>query len=312
MNNLAVIKVGWSDDYRGSPVQGDYKYISSFKEAHDRFNFLPHPNGSFYGYAPPLGEQKRPPQRKGTWDVAVLSKKPKVSGLFLVGWFTDATFTGEFSDRPEYADGLPFSFDTRNGMFQYNLIAEDAVAIPPDERTLNVSGEHLKRSYAYLDDNAGSQKWRRKIRKEIRAFMETYRPAVLEAPASKTSSTTTDKTHIKEVEEAAITRARRWLKEQKYEIFDMQDERGLGYDLLGMHKDGQQLHVEVKGTAGPDRKFILTRSEYAYACTRPKPWRLAMVTYARDLEKQTLDIYDADEFWDTFDLSTYSWIGKEK
>lgn len=41
---IAVIKTGWSDDFKGSPVQANHKHVKKFKDGHEKFNFLAGPD----------------------------------------------------------------------------------------------------------------------------------------------------------------------------------------------------------------------------------------------------------------------------
>ncbi len=63
------------------------------------------------------------------------------------------------------------------------------------------------------------------------------------------------------MEAAAVTATRQHLRALGWqEIKDCQQDR-CGYDLLYGRDSGQQMLVEVKGTTGPARRFLLTPLE---------------------------------------------------
>jgi hypothetical protein len=68
-------------------------------------------------------------------------------------------------------------------------------------------------------------------------------------------------------------------------------------------------HVEVKGTAGPNPQFFLTRNEHEKGFRSNPLWRLAMVTSALSDEARRIVEYDAKALKKAFDLAPYVYFG---
>lgn len=104
-DRIVVIKTGWSEDYRGAKVTGNYSYQHP---DHEKVNFLPGPDGRYYAYVPPTGGDKaagRPgvpprPKRPDNWLVFAVSRDPDKGGLYVVGWYENASFNHDYQIRP--------------------------------------------------------------------------------------------------------------------------------------------------------------------------------------------------------------------
>ena len=170
IDKVAVIKTGWSDDYKGSPVEADHQYVKDVKDGHEKFNFLPGPDGRFYAYTPPLGDKwaaPKPKDRDG-WLVFAVAKRPKRPGLYLTGWYENATFAGEYLDKIEYSRDKGFPLDDQGTRFSYTLSSSAAVQIDPDETPHIFPGDYMKRSPVYyLRGNGDKQSWREDLAYEV-------------------------------------------------------------------------------------------------------------------------------------------------
>jgi hypothetical protein len=168
---IAVINTGWSDDYRGGPVIGDFGFLKN-GIGHERYNFRLDTSGRYFGYAPPLGENGNPPKpaQPEDWLVFFVSKRPNQSGLYLVGWYENATFERSYRIRPD-ADDL--GIDSEGGKFSYTVSSSEGYLVPLPLRTMKIKGDHLKRSYAYLRGNGENDRWRKILTTKLLAFRET-------------------------------------------------------------------------------------------------------------------------------------------
>ena len=169
---IAFVKTGWSDHYEGGPVLGRHAHVQEFDEAHERFNFLRHSDGRFYGYLPPIGRIERPPQpkEKDGWLLVFISARNGNGPLTVVGWYQGATFHDEYIARPEYSDTEEFELDVHGSKYSYCISADSAHLIPTAERTDTVSGDHFKRTpVLYLRGNGKDDAWR----KELAEFAES-------------------------------------------------------------------------------------------------------------------------------------------
>src|SRR5438105_964049 len=117
---IALVKTGWSDRYQGGPVFGRYAHIAQFDEAHERFNFLQHSDGLFYGYLPPIGPKKRPPQPKvrDNWLLIFVSARNGNGPLTVVGWYDNAIFHEEYAERREYFTSEDFETDVQGKRYE--------------------------------------------------------------------------------------------------------------------------------------------------------------------------------------------------
>lgn len=167
---IAVFKTGWCDFYNGDVVKGDHKYIRSHREGHERYNFKPAPDGSYYGYTPPISDKYPPsPKDKDGWLIFVLAKKPRESGLYLVGWYENASFSSSYTPRPEYCEKPPaLERDADGNEFLYIVSAPTATLICPGARRLCFDGSRMRRSPVYyLRGNGAKNSWRETLARSL-------------------------------------------------------------------------------------------------------------------------------------------------
>lgn len=260
---IAVLNTGWSDDYRGGAVRGDFGYLAK-GVGHEKFNFLPARDGRFYAYTPPLGERQSPPmpETTGDWLVFAVSKRPGRSGLFLVGWYEGANFIRGYSPRP---DAATLGEDCDGGRFSYTLAADRAFPIPLPLRDRSIRGDHVKRSYAYLRGNGATDAWRGKLARQLLAYRTEFLARLAGGGVQKERPRLRfpDAKRRKEIElkavQAVVDAMPGWHCRSR-------EAERCGYDLLFTHMTrGDIRHVEVKGTAYDAPHFYMTANERDYA-----------------------------------------------
>jgi hypothetical protein len=96
----------------------------------------------------------------------------------------------------------------------------------------------------------------------------------------------------REVERAAIDTASQWYRSRGWRVTSVEAE-GCGYDLL-CERRGRQLHVEVKGVAGMECQFIMTRGELRTAL-QDDDFVLALVRSALGNDRR-IDLWSARRF----------------
>jgi hypothetical protein len=314
---IAVINTGWSEDYRGAEVRGNFGYLAK-SVGHEKFNFLPDRRGRFYAYTPPLGEQHSPPMptEADDWMVFAVSRRPGRSGLYLVGWYEGAAFARGYVERP---DAATLGQDSDGGRFTYTLHADRAYPIPLALRDRSIRGDNIKRSYAYLRGNGASDAWRAKIAKQLLAYRTDYLERLANVPAEETPKLGFCGTaeRRKEIEEKAVAAVKAILLDWHWETKEAEK---CGYDLLFTHKtNGDIWHVEVKGTSYDKPHFFMTINERHYAeKTGPNDrksrtnrkggvrplWRMAMV---HDVDgAASVAFYTHAEMTAVFDLLPYA------
>lgn len=159
-DRIAIIKTGWSEDYRGAQVVGNYSYDHP---DHEKVNFLPGPDGRYFCYVPPIGGNKKfkqfgsapKPKNPDGWLVFAVSRNPDKGGLFVVGWYEDAHFLHRHEIRPEYQHGEPWFGRGDDGHeIVYTIAAPRAYAIDGPDRTEHFKGDRMKRHLLYLRGNS--------------------------------------------------------------------------------------------------------------------------------------------------------------
>jgi len=298
VERIAVIKTGWCDTYDGDLVGGAHANIVDFEEGHERYNFRIAPDGRFYAFCPPIGESESAPspRHQGDWLVFVVAKRPKESGIVLVGWYENATFEGDYLPRPEYELSPPaLERDIHGGKFSYTLSAPTGTLIPAPARTFSFRGDRTKRSPVYyLRGNGETGAWREDLAKALLSEKLRYESTADAIKAATPFEVGTgmcgDRERRREVEQAAV----KLVRDHFGTDYDFQDRQrdNCGFDLLFIHKKTKkEHHVEVKGTALLEPHFFLTKNELGYAAQSPN-WELAMVTDALGTPKLVLMNYD--------------------
>lgn len=316
-SRIAVINTGWSDDYQSSEVVGGFSYLAS-GVGHEKYNFLPGPNGRFYGYAPPLGKHQSPPMpvEADGWLVFVVSKRPGSKGLYLVGWYEDATFLRDYLPRPDADD---FGRDSSGGKFLYALYSDVARCIPLSLRDKKISNDHVRRSYAYLRGNGNSEPWRDALARQLLKLREEFIERLATSDSDEQDlppQFNVDPARRREIEKKAEAAVEAHFA--GWTCVNRAVEK-CGYDLLFTNpRTGEELHVEVKGTARDVPHFFMTQREYLYGKKlsandpkskvkrdkQPPLWRLAVV-HSIDAQP-TVNIHSFDEMESTFDIVPYA------
>ena len=305
-------------------MRGDFGYLAD-GVGHEKYNFLPAADGRYYAYTPPLGQQRSAPMPADPddWLVFAVSKRPRTSGLFLVGWYEHATFVRGYAVRPDASD---LGRDSDGGHFSYTLSSPQAHAVPLPLRDRKVRGDHLKRSYAYLRGNDLVDPWRKALARRLLSFRSESHDRLKvghlteEAPRLAFCGSAARR---KAIEEAAVKAVRSF-----YANWTCISRKAAkcGFDLLMTQEGtGDIHHVEVKGTSLDEPHFFITEKELSYARklsannrkgrlnsageVRPV-WRLAMV---HDVDRtRKVSIYSYAEMVSAFDLSPYAHHGTLK
>jgi len=303
---IALVKTGWSDEYQGGPVLGRYAHLKEYDEAHERFNFLQHTSGQFYGYLPPIGKMERSPQPKLTdgWLLVFVSARNGTGPLTVVGWYDNAKFYNEYLERPEYAGPEDFETDVHGNKYSYCISTNTAHLISTASRKDIVSGAHFKRTpILYVRGNGKDDSWR----EELARFAETLISEHSDIEQLPPKLSFPDPEQRKRIEVAAINAAKKFLKTE-YHVTDRQKDN-CGYDLLARHrKTGKELHVEVKGTSGLNMHFYMSRNEFRYMVS--PQWRLLMVSDA--LNKPKVNFFTAKDAHKAFSIDSFAWEGTVK
>ncbi|MFG1290021.1 protein NO VEIN domain-containing protein [Xanthobacter versatilis] len=320
MKKVLWVKGGWSDYYRGGPVDGNFSWLDEHKTAektergHEAFNFMPDTNGTYYCYAPP--QSGSPPWNEDNtgWTVIWLAKHPRYTGIHVVGWYENATLLGEWR-KPRASLLLPGVPATG---WSYCITSTSAYFVSPDTRNDPFSDPSVRQAkYSYLS-GPGVAKTPNKDRvlKLLEQRLTSLRGIVIHNPnESNAPDPELDSTdpltgfgspeQRKRVEKAAEDAIVEYYKKQGFISINVTGIK-CGYDFI-FRKGRTELHVEVKGTSLAHERFYMTRNEENY---REAPeWRLGIVTNALD-GSPTVKIYDNREFKAAFDLEPYVFVGR--
>lgn len=313
------VKFGWSDYYRGGPVDGNFGWLNEQRgeenegRGHEAFNFMPAPDGTYYCYVPPQARGYAPSNESNSgWTVVCLAKNPRHKGIHVVGWYDNATLIGDW----EKPNPVAASAGERN--WSYCITSESAFFIPPEFRNDPFSDSSVRQAkYSFLsgpDVRADENKERvlKLLEGKLKAFHDV---AVRNPDESRAPDPETDPAdplagfgtpeHRKKVEEAA----ERAIVE-RYKSKGFQERRvahlNCGYDYVFTRKNTVH-HVEVKGTSMAYERFFLTRNENDGR--KDSRWRLGMVTNALTARPK-VTIFDDQAFEKAFDLEPYVFVGK--
>jgi hypothetical protein len=110
------------------------------------------------------------------------------------------------------------------------------------------------------------------------------------------------------VEQAACGTVRERFEKRGYKVISREKEN-LGYDF-DVTRNGEAIHVEVKGVSGSILKFPITANEIACARTDSK-FRLAIVTEARTPRKK-VHIFGRRDFLKGFGLTPLAYFAEAK
>lgn len=319
MDKILWVKFGWSDYYRGGPINGNFPFIEDGAQGHEAWNFLPQDNGTYYCYTPPQGGNGTPwnEDPKG-WTVVCLAKEPGRTGVHIVGWYEDAELMGDYEIRPPDFDasGTPPSDE-----YYYTIRSSSAWFVPPEFRLKPFSHPSVRQGkYSFLDGpgvNITNNK--RAVKNILQGQLETLVDVAVHNPnADNSPDKDNDRTdplsgfgspeHRKAVELAAVKTTTSDLERRGYHVVSRERDN-IGYDLDATHREnGSVLHVEVKGTSGCEPRFFMTMNEYGY---RQAPeWRLAVVVDA--LKDPKLRLLSLREVEGEFELAPMVWKATRK
>ena len=323
MDKVLWVKFGWSDHYRGGPVDGNFSFLKRGYVGHEAYNFEPAADGTYYCYVPEQAGQYAPsnPDHPTGWTVVCLAKHPKRKGIHIVGWYEDAKLLGGWGNVPETRSHLPVSDSDPDERWSYCITSETAYFVPPEKRTMPFSHRSVKRTYSFLcGPGVRTTSNKKEVLRILKRRMKRLKSAVIENPTDETAPDLGAEPgdpfrgfgtpeHRKKVEKAAEEAVKKHYCTKGFSHDDDGDnvtKKNLGFDLI--FREGRtEYHVEVKGTSGDLPRFFMTRNENVY---REKPkWRFAIVTNALGPDP-TVRVYDNRQFKRTFELEPYVYTGR--
>ena len=320
MTKILWVKFGWSEFYRGGPVDGNFSYLAGKgKLGHEAYNFAPAADGTYYCYVPPQNKIHAPkhPDRTG-WTVVCLAKHPKRTGVHIVGWYEDATLLGRWHDVPDTRTRQPLADTEQAERWSYCITSSTAYFVPPQERDMPFSHRSVRQGkFSFLaGPDVVEPPNKKDVRRYLRRRLKRLKSVGIENPTDETVPDPGadpanplggfgSPEHRKKVEKAAEKAVKRHYKAKGFSCIDVTRENR-GFDFI-FTKGRTEHHVEVKGTSGEPARFFMTRNENSYREHRAR--RFAIVTRALSRER-TIRIFDNRQFNKAFQLTPYVFTGE--
>jgi 5-methylcytosine-specific restriction protein A len=193
---IIVFRIGWMKHYqgmKGDTIQSTAQFVVSEKYGYEMYNFLPH-NGNMYGFVQSSGvgdftqrtiriERLGAARNAASVDnVLIAWVAPQMSGgVFLVGWYSDATVYRQYQEAPSGSDRT-----FKNIEIGYYAKAKEcnSILLPEEKRTLPVpqSGNQmggLGQSLVWYADSG--KKNDNLFRQNLLDFIESYEHDSLES-----------------------------------------------------------------------------------------------------------------------------------
>lgn len=327
MKKILWVKFGWSDYYRGGPIDGNFGWLNKNKgkkdegKGHEAFNFQPGPDGTYYCYVPPQAKEYAPRNDDAEgWTVICLAKNPDHKGVHIVGWYENAKLIGDWLDPPKSHPQKTTSGGEPGYDWSYCITSNTAYFVPPEYRNAPFSDPSVRQGkFSFLvGPGVQSTDNKRRVLGLLEERLTGLRAVAVRNPSDQNAPDpevdaadplsgfgTTE--HRKAVEKAAEKAVIQHYKTKGFSHLDL-TKTPCGYDFL-FSKGRVQFHVEVKGTASGVQQFFLTRNEHGRGLLANPLWRLAMVTRALS-ENPIVEIFDARQVKKAFDLNPYVYLGK--
>ena len=317
MEKILWVKFGWSEYYRGEPVDGNFGYIQDNKgkkSGHEAYNFMPF-KGKFFVYVPPQSGSSAPnnPDSKG-WTVVCLAKNPKFPGVHVVGWYKNATLLGDWKDVPNKSSRVS-SGDSRPGYdWSYCLLSDEAYLVPPEYRTVAFSDPSVRQGkYSFLvGPNVNQTDNKLRVLKTLKRIMNKLEPIAVKNPNQDSLPNLEEDEsdplagfggtpeQRKKIEKAAEKAVISYYKTKGFKAEDF-TKIVCGFDYK-FTNDDEEFNVEIKGTSGSIEHFFLTSNERNSGLKVNPLWRLAMVTNALS-SRPAIKIYTPSELEKTFEIA---------
>ena len=328
LKKILWVKFGWSDYYRGGPVDGNFGWLNKNRgkknggRGHEAFNFEPDADGTYYCYVPPQASTSAPSNEdKNGWTVICLAKDPKSKGIHVVGWYENATLLNDWVKR------LTAQFSKVNREHptydsSFCITSQSVYFVPPEFRNVTFSHAAVRQGkYSFLTgpnvkENENKKRVLSILERRISALRKNavHNPTVASVPDPEIDSTDPLRyfgtpEHRKKVEKTAERVVIKYYKDKRYKALDV-TKSNCGHDFV-FSKGKLELHVEVKGTSGQNLQFFLTRNEHNVGYLANTFWRLAIVTSALSDFPQ-VKIYNKKELKKAFNIEPLAFFVKSK
>ncbi len=280
---LMLCNIGWPTKYEGSFLKGSHEFIKKHKgDGSERWNFKKFPDGKVYGYIRGMGGKSHsPPQVSANlqsgWTILYYAKDPDDQILKFVGFYRNATVYSRWRDHPI---DKAIRGETEKHVYCATTSARQAILFPEDRRPVLGKG-FGQAGFVYLT-NPKTRKISRgnaSLYKRVLSHLKGRLPHPVDDKKvrRRASPTTIDQEHREAVEKVSMSFVTRQLRREGFSVKDISREK-IGFDLQ-CARGADVVYVEVKGTAGTEPRFIITKNEIEFMEKDPSAI-IAIVTTA--------------------------------
>jgi hypothetical protein len=286
---ILFAKIGWMVHYQGYTAKDKIVGGGSYRndKKHETFNFQ-NLKGKYYGYVQPSHDkirlykidEKCSEEQTRLSDVLVvwLAKRPTVGGVYVVGWYKNATVYSEFQS----------SKCAERNYYTYNIVAKssDGVLLPVDQRFEAPKGCF----YRNVRFDNPEDKVLSSFRNKVVRYIENY------SADKKYVSKHAIQVNVearKQVEEAAVDYVIKQYEAQGYKVKSREREN-LGWDLDAW-QGKIKLKLEVKGLAQSTISVHITQNEHSEMMADKDNYRLCVVINAVKAPQLIVFLWDESQ-----------------
>lgn len=281
---IFFLNVGWMTAYRGltkgDTITGGGQHVRDYGSGGEIFNFMPY-GGRCYGYGRPANdtialERLGAPEGSDYVDGILVVW---VAKSCVVGWYKNARVYRKWQPSPSGSRRVDQGQDCG-----FHIMAKkgDCTRLDPDARTMHVPrAKEVEGGMGRYVWYAEGERHERFLR-ELFDFIKSDANPLAKPPIGKRAGVRgwqMDPRRRKRIEQAAVSEVMRYYGEELgYEIDDRQNDH-CGWDLVAK-KNGADLYLEVKGSAGAEICAELTANEYKCMKKFRSVYRVCIVTDA--------------------------------
>lgn len=293
-NKIVFLKITWMRSYKGFKNDSSFgggEFIKRHGWGHELFNFAPK-NGICYGNKSggksininKLGASSEDDKINNV--TVVFTAPSKYGGVYIVGWYKNATLFRDSQKQPRKFRGDYIEYFAE-------CKATNAVLLTEDERILTIPTGTNGMGQANV--------WYAENRDEFVAKVNDYifkgiNPIAKKKSLRRGKPFQVDSIKRKKVENAAIRNIYEYYEKLGYDIKSVEEEK-VGWDLEAT-KGKSKLLLEVKGLSGKEINIELTHNEYTQLKGNKTNFRLCVVTDALTKPVKFIFSYsDTEKIW---------------
>ena len=278
---MIFFRTGWMNRYRGldgDDIHGGDAFVKQNGFGYEIFNFQEF-NGQIYGYVPViekaprininnLGATNAEEHVPNVLVVWTARSPQRNEGIYVVGWYRNATVHREYQEPPQGAGRHHAGHDC--GYF-VTADEHEVVLLPPDKRVFRVLGGG--RSSIWYAEGIDHEDFKNNLLKYINKGTLQRRPNDRVGKPRRS-----DPKRRSKIERKAVECTVAYYEGIGYSV-DSVERDNVGWDLNAVH-GRRKLKLEVKGLSGSKIRFELTPNEYENMKCNDHTYRVCVVTDA--------------------------------